>query len=161
MPCASPAPDSEAVSTSGARVLVVDDEDSIVDYLTVLLEDHGYETLSASNADEAETIACEARPDLICMDIMMPGRSGIALYRDLKRDARARDIPVIFVSAFSQSHELPAPRFFRQVVPEEDIPPPQGYLEKPISIDGFLKLVAKALKGQTGEPPAPEGTEAT
>ncbi|MCX7014628.1 MAG: response regulator [Candidatus Sumerlaeota bacterium] len=122
------------------KILVIDDEPAIAAYLCALLEDHGYSTRQAADAHAGAAAIRSERPDLVCMDIMMPGRSGVALYLDLKRDPRTAAIPVVFVSAFSRAHDFHAQRF-RQLLPDERIPEPEGYLEKPIRPSAFLKAV--------------------
>ena len=67
-------------------VLVVDDEPHVVAYLEMVLQDHGYATLSAGNGREGLTKAKAHSPDLICLDITMPEESGIRFYRNLKDD---------------------------------------------------------------------------
>ena len=92
-----------------ARILVIDDEPSIVAYLTTLLEDEGYETRSASDAESGMALARECEPDLICLDIMMPKRTGIALYRMMRRDPDLEQVPVLFVSGYTQAHDTLRP----------------------------------------------------
>jgi len=122
------------------KVLVVDDESSIITYLTTVLDDEGYDTCSATDATEALTVAREQRPDLITLDIMMPKRSGITLYMDLKLDSQLGAIPVIFVSAFSQNNDF-RPTSFRKIVPDQRVPIPEAYVEKPIDVAAFLQTV--------------------
>jgi CheY-like chemotaxis protein len=124
-----------------ARVLVVDDEDSILVYLTMVLQDHGHEAVSARDADVALEKAVSESPDLITLDIMMPRRSGISLYCDLKRDPRLAGIPVVFISGFSQLCEVGTEHSFRRLVPDAAIPRPKACLEKPIDLKEFLELV--------------------
>ena len=139
---------TDSCSSRRRKVLVVDDESSIVVYLTTVLDDEGYETCSATDAAEALTVAREQRPDLITLDIMMPKRSGLALYRDLKLDSQLCSIPVIFVSAFSRHNDF-RPASFRKIVPDERIPIPEAYVAKPIDVASFLKTVAFLMKSVT------------
>jgi CheY-like chemotaxis protein len=88
------------------KILVVDDESSIVTYLTTVLEDAGYEACSAMAPEEAWATAHEERPDVITLDIMMPKRSGFALYQDLKLDPVLCNTPLVFVTAFSRTDDL-------------------------------------------------------
>jgi twitching motility two-component system response regulator PilH len=140
---------------SGKRILIIDDEPDVVTYLTTVLEDHGYRALQASSAAAGAAIAREEAPDLICLDIMMPKRSGIALYEELKRDETTRSIPVLFVSAFNRAHAFGQAEF-RQLAADGHVPEPQGYLEKPIDVPVFLEVVASlvgtaAARTQVGE----------
>ena len=126
------------------KVLVIDDEMSTILYLTTLLEDHGYATCSAQEAGQGLALARTQRPDLICLDIMMPKRSGMALYRDLKLDPELASIPTVFVSAFSRAEEFQGTHF-RRLVPEVEVPEPEAFLEKPIDPPGFVDMVASLI----------------
>ena len=138
------------------KILVVDDEWAIIMYLTTLLEDEAYETCSATDTEEGLAVAREQRPDLILLDIMMPRRSGLALYQDLKRDPVLRRIPVIFVTAFSRTSDM-WPTAFRKMVPDGNIPLPEAYLEKPIDVEVFLETVAFLIRRATSKTAAGEG----
>ena len=135
-------------SENRKKILVIDDELSIIAYLTTVLEDNGYETCSATDPEKGLAIACEQLPDLITLDIMMPKRSGVALYQDIKLDPQLRGIPVIFVTAFSRTDDL-WPAAFRKMVPDGRIPLPEAYLEKPIDVDVFLETVTFVIRCAT------------
>ena len=139
--------------------MVIDDESSIVAYLMTVLEDEGYETFSANDAEEGLAVARKQLPDLITLDIMMPKRSGIALYQDFKLDSKLRGIPVIIVSAFSQNNHF-RPTSFRKMVPDERVPIPDAYVEKPIDVAAFLETVA-SLIDSTVSKIATDGEDAT
>jgi DNA-binding response OmpR family regulator len=81
------------------RILVVDDEPDLLWALRYALGDQGYDVDTASNAAEASALVEERRPDLILMDIVMPGIDGFELCRQLRRDPRFATIPVIFLTA--------------------------------------------------------------
>ncbi|WP_207060612.1 phosphate regulon transcriptional regulator PhoB [Motiliproteus sp. SC1-56] len=84
---------------SSKRVLIVDDEKPIREMLSLALEMAGYECLEADNAQAALAAVVDAQPDLILLDWMMPGTSGIELARRLKRDDQTADIPIIMLTA--------------------------------------------------------------
>jgi serine phosphatase RsbU (regulator of sigma subunit) len=89
-----------------ARILIVDDEPLNVDYLEQELGDADYETISASNGQEAlERIQSEA-PDLVLLDIMMPVMDGFETLRRLKAAAETRNLPVIVISAASDTSNM-------------------------------------------------------
>lgn len=81
-----------------AKVLIVDDSPAQVVSLKNLLENWGHETISAENGDQAIEIARQEIPDVILMDIVMPGMSGFQATRKLSKDLTTCRIPVIFVS---------------------------------------------------------------
>ena len=125
------------------RIMVIDDEPDIRLYLAAAIEDAGF----ASVAFEGGSLlaAVEAwRPDLIVLDIMMPGRSGMSMYRSLKSSDRHREIPVVVVSGMSSAKDF-ASEGFRRLVPDESIPPPEGFLEKPVSAAALGKVLRDVL----------------
>jgi adenylate cyclase len=87
--------------TDKPRILIVDDEPFNVDYLEQELEELNYETIAATNGQEAlEKIQAE-QPDLVLLDIMMPVMDGFAVLERVKANPRLRDIPIIVISAMS------------------------------------------------------------
>jgi CheY-like chemotaxis protein len=85
-----------------AKILIVDDEPFNVDVLEQELELLGYQTLSAGNGLDAVRIAEAERPDLVLLDIVMPGMDGFEVCERLKASAATKDIPVIFMTALSE-----------------------------------------------------------
>ncbi len=84
---------------AGRRILIVDDEAAIRDMLRVALEMADYECIEASNAQEALELTVDERPDLVLLDWMMPGTSGIELARRLKREETTSEVPIIMLTA--------------------------------------------------------------
>lgn len=119
-------------------ILVVDDEPDIVTYLTSVLEDNGYKTVAAADGAEAMAKIVESRPDLICLDISMPEKSGVGLYRELRDSEEYKDLPVIVVTGLSQDFE----KFIKT---RKQVPPPTDYVSKPIDKDELLEKIRKAL----------------
>ncbi|MGA1979309.1 MAG: response regulator [Sedimentisphaerales bacterium] len=81
------------------KVLVVDDEVHIIHVVAIKLRNNGYEVISAENGDEAFTLACEEKPDIIVSDYQMPGMTGLELVRKLRQNETTKDIPVIMLTA--------------------------------------------------------------
>ena len=129
-------------------VLVVDDEPDIVTYLTTILEDNGYRTRSARDADSALAEMRARPPDLICIDIMMPRRSGLSLYHQMKTDPDFKDIPVIVISAFSRLEDFTGQKF-RRIFPDESVPEPSFFIEKPVNVEHFLETIELILGGRS------------
>ncbi len=84
---------------SDQTILIVDDEASIRDMVAMTLELNGYNCLQAGDAMTAHTIIMDNRPDLILLDWMMPGISGIELSRRLRRENSTKQIPIIMITA--------------------------------------------------------------
>ena len=85
-----------------ARILIVDDEAAIRDMLRMSLEMKGFECLEAADAVQAHGAIIDSKPDLVLLDWMMPGTSGIELIRRLKRDQATADVPVVLLTARSE-----------------------------------------------------------
>src|SRR5215470_2053154 len=88
------------------RILIVDDTPANIGLLADALESRGYEILVASNASEGLTIAQESLPDLILLDVVMPGEDGFVVCRWLKENERTKAIPIIFVTAKDETEYL-------------------------------------------------------
>ncbi|WP_420473572.1 response regulator [Noviherbaspirillum sp. ST9] len=86
-------------NTGYPTILIVDDEERNVRLLDVLLRTDGYRTLSASSGAEALALATSAQPDLILLDLMMPGMDGFEVTQALKNASATAAIPVLIVSA--------------------------------------------------------------
>jgi two-component system phosphate regulon response regulator PhoB len=80
-------------------ILTVEDEPAILELLRVNLADAGYTVREAADAETAQAILRESLPDLVLLDWMLPGRSGLALAKQLRADARTRGLPIIMVTA--------------------------------------------------------------
>jgi two-component system, OmpR family, phosphate regulon response regulator PhoB len=83
------------------RILVVEDEPAILELLRVNLVDAGYEVQAAPDGETAQELLKESLPDLVLLDWMLPGVSGLSLAKQLRGDARTRELPLIMVTARS------------------------------------------------------------
>ena len=91
----------------GDKILVVDDERDIRDVLSSFLEEKGYEVILASNGEEALELVERVNPQVILLDVNMPGIDGIETCRRLKAAEKSRSIPIIMITAF-QDREIEA-----------------------------------------------------
>ena len=89
-------------------ILCVDDNRDIRDLITLILEEEGYSVLASSDGDSALTLIKERKPDLVLLDVMMPGISGLDVLRTLRAlsDSSINQIPVIVITAKSQSSDI-------------------------------------------------------
>ncbi|GAA3942760.1 phosphate regulon transcriptional regulator PhoB [Litoribacillus peritrichatus] len=87
---------------AGKKVLIVDDEAPIREMIMVALEMAGYDCLEAEHTQEAHSIIVDQQPDLILLDWMLPGASGIEFARRLKKDELTADVPIIMLTAKSE-----------------------------------------------------------
>jgi Fe-S oxidoreductase/ActR/RegA family two-component response regulator len=123
---------AEKEPLAGRKILVVDDEEDVRAFLTMVFEDAGAEVVTATDGDEALAMAREHQPDLISLDLSMPGKDGVEAFVDLRSDPATEEIPVCVVTGHPE---------FRQVIYDRPVTPPEGYLGKPVDED---KLVAYA-----------------
>lgn len=84
------------------KVLVVDDSKTELMFLTNLLQKQGYSVRTAENAQEAIQRLGEEKPDLILMDVVMPGQNGFQLTRSIARDSNFADVPIIMCTSKNQ-----------------------------------------------------------
>jgi CheY-like chemotaxis protein len=115
-------------------ILVVDDDPDALTYMTTLLEDNGYATVSATDGTKALDKIEETPPDLVTLDIAMPEKSGVAVYRALKGHDRLKNVPVIIVTGISED-------FKKFISTRRQVPPPDGYISKPVDPEQLLTMV--------------------
>jgi CheY-like chemotaxis protein len=123
---------------SGHRILVVDDEPDALSYLTTVFEDNGAETLQAGDGDAALELARNGVPDLITLDLAMPGKSGIDVFVALRGDERTRHIPVCIITGHPELRKL--------IYERPASPPPEGFMNKPVDDRTLLLNVRKILE---------------
>jgi CheY-like chemotaxis protein len=83
------------------KILIIDDDPEIRDYLSTLFEDNGYQAVTAADVPGALQTAKDERPDLITLDLDMPGEWGPRFYRHLSQDKELKNTPVIVISGLS------------------------------------------------------------
>lgn len=128
------------------KVLIVDDEPDIVSYLEMILQDNGYETLTAVNGNEAMEQVRKDRPDLVTLDISMPEASGTRFYKEIKTDSELSGIPVFIVTGVTGLGGDPY-AYEKFISNRRLVPAPEGYFPKPIDRDAFIKAVNEVLGG--------------
>ncbi len=116
-------------------ILIVEDNELNMKLFNDLLQAHGYDTVQTGDGHDALNLAREHHPDLILMDIQLPGISGLEVVKLLKEEDALKDIPVVAVTAFAMKGD------------EEKIRACDcaDYIAKPISVPNFLETVAKYL----------------
>ncbi len=126
------------------RILIVEDEQDIAELIGFNLQRAGFEVLKAHDGIEGTEMALRERPDLIVLDLMLPGRDGYAVFRELRRDPRGVGIPVIMLTARAQTED----RIQGLEAGADD------YLTKPFSPKELLLRVQAILKRADGPPGA-------
>lgn len=118
-------------------VLIVEDELPGRDLLVSYLEPHGYETVMASNADEALQKARDLQPDAVTLDLLMPGKNGWKVLQELRRSAETSAVPVLVVSVLDEEQNALA----RGAT---------AYLTKPVRRDLLLGILKKHVRRDSG-----------
>jgi Fe-S oxidoreductase/ActR/RegA family two-component response regulator len=130
-------PVAEAAMLAGRRILVTDDEPDFLVFISTVLEDNGATVFQASNGDEALELAKTEKPDLITLDISMPGKSGIEVFETLRNTPETATIAVCIITGKPE---------MRKLIYDRPVPPPEGYLNKPVDEESILLNVRKILK---------------
>ena len=120
---------------SKAKILVVDDDASSLELMEAMLVPNGYEIITANDGSKAVAIIVEKKPDLILLDIMMPGLDGYSTLAKIKENKTISKIPVVMLTAmgFQLNKEL-ALRFGAV-----------GYITKPVELAELLKTISRLL----------------
>ncbi len=130
------------MKTMARRILVVEDEAALLTMLRYNLEKCGYQVEEAGDGLEALARIKERKPDLVLLDWMLPGVSGIEVCRQLRRRAETRELPIIMVTA--RADELDAVRGLNTGADD--------YISKPFGIDALLARVQALLRRSGGVP---------
>jgi len=127
----------EALPLTGRTIVVADDEPDQVTLLATILEDNGATVFTASNGDEALDLVHRHRPDLLTLDLAMPGRSPGEVFELIRRNT---DLEHLKICVITGRPEL------RKVIYDRSVAPPEGYLDKPVSEEKLLRNVRKVLE---------------
>lgn len=130
---------------SKKKVLVVDDELDMRIFISTVFETSGYDAVTARDGKDGLTKARNLLPDLIILDIMMPGEGGVLMYRHLKSDPDLKHIPVLMLSGVGKQtffHYLK----MMNIQPDDAIPEPEAYVEKPPNPDELLEIAETLIR---------------
>ncbi len=119
------------------EILIVDDEMDMRIYLSTLLETSGYRPITCQNGRDGISKARSLKPDLILLDVMMPGDGGVKMYRALKTDPELESIPVIMITAVGGNSFAHYLNMLNAGLPRP-VAPPANYLEKPVDPNTLL-----------------------
>lgn len=128
---------------STKTAVVIDDEEDITTYLSTILEENGFSVRIAHEATGGEELIRAEPPDVILMDIMMPGRSGVQLFSRLRKDETTKGIPLIMVTGIKDQLGID----MGDVGDRMQTRKPDGVVEKPIDPDRLMEVVNKVLSG--------------
>jgi CheY-like chemotaxis protein len=142
--------------------MIIDDDENAVKFLSVVLEENGYETLSACDGKDGMARLQEHAVDLIVLDVMMPKKTGFVLFRQLKKDEQLRDIPVLMLTGVAASladMDAEADDTFQrpfdslreslrktiQEMRESGEVKPEMFVDKPVDPDAFVAKVRELI----------------
>ena len=129
--------------------VVIDDEVDLTTYLSAILEEHEFKVLVANDAQTGEKLIRESAPDLVLLDLMMPGKSGISLFTRLRRDEETRNIPLIMVTGIRDQLGID----WGEIVDRFKARKPDGFVEKPVDPERLMEVINGVLTN------VPEGDE--
>ena len=121
--------------TDKHRVLYIEDEEDTLQLVTILLENNGYEVVGAPNGEIGLQVMKEQKPDVLLLDLMLPGMSGKAVYRKMKADEDLQNIPIILLTAWGASSGI---GLSKDLVEE--------YLLKPFSSRDLLEAIHRVIE---------------
>lgn len=123
------------MTASARKILVVEDNDMNMQLVEFLLEEGGYDIVKAASGEEALAVTREHEPDLILMDIHLPGMDGLSVVRAMKTDDRTRRIPILALTAHAMRGDKD--RFLEAGC--------DGYISKPIDVKTFIASIEQYL----------------
>ena len=127
----------------GKKILVVDDDPDLVDATSMILKSKKYDVITAYDGVEGLEKARNEKPDLIVLDVMMPGKDGYTVCKELKADPVLHDIPVVLLTAVV-SH-ISTTRFSHQMGMETEA---DDYMDKPVDPVELVKRIEVLLSRQ-------------
>jgi two-component system phosphate regulon response regulator PhoB len=136
------------------RILIIDDEPDARAYLKAILDEEGYETITASDGEEGLNKVQEKPPHLILLDLMMPKKSGIKFLNEIKIDEQLKGVPIVVVSGTRQVtgvdmkhylEEQPFKERKKEVLGVDIDITPEAFLEKPVNPSDLLTTVKKFI----------------
>ena len=126
------------------KILVVDDEPDAVEFVKTVLEEAGYEVAAAGDGEAGLRAAREQKPDLLVLDVQMPGKTGFEVFSELRQDEALRDIRVVMLTGVAEKTGL---RFSGEQMGDYLGHEPDAYVEKPVDPQVLQETVRRVLGG--------------
>jgi twitching motility two-component system response regulator PilH len=136
------APKSETHSLAGRKLVVADDEPDQLTYLATVFEDHGATVVRATNGDEALAMVRREKPDLLTLDLEMPGTGVGEVFEALRNDPELAGLKICVVTGRPE---------LRKLIYQRSVRPPEGFLVKPVTEEALVLAVRKILAVPHGE----------
>jgi len=122
---------------SEKTAVVIDDEVDLTEYISTILEEGGFKVYSANDAKSGEDLVLEHNPQVILIDLMMPGRSGVQLFVRLRGNEVSKETPLVMVTGIKTQMGVD----WGEVVERFKVRQPDGFVEKPINPELLLSVV--------------------
>jgi Fe-S oxidoreductase len=133
---AVPVTPAVALPLAGRKVVVADDEPDQVEFIATVLQDHGAVVFRATDADHALALARRERPDLLTLDLGMPGRDVGDVFEILRRDPALANLRICVITGRPE---------LRRLIYDRSVRPPEGYVDKPVTEATLMRNVRKTL----------------
>jgi CheY-like chemotaxis protein len=139
------------------KILIVDDDPDVLTFIGAVLKDNGYTCVTAPDGVVGIELLYKEKPDLVLLDLLMPKKSGISMFQEMKNDPNLRDIAVVVVTGLNEMTGIDFRNFgYKQFVEDESksaetgtvmtLARPEGHIEKPIDSEVLINVVKKTLK---------------
>ena len=135
------------MSPESATIVCIEDEPGVIELIRLILERRGLKVVGAGSGAEGLEVVRQVQPDVVLLDLMMPGMDGWEVYRRMKADAMMRTIPVIIVTAKAEGIDEVLAKHIAKV---------DDYIKKPFSLQELLQAIEKVLN-RTSPPPSQTG----
>jgi len=122
---------------AGRKIVVVDDEPDTRTFLSTVLSDNGAQVIEISDPNDVMKTVKAEKPDLVTLDMSMPGKDGAAVHTELRNDPETEGIKVCVITGHPE---------MRKLIYERPVRPPEGFVEKPVDEDKLLTNVRKVLE---------------
>ena len=123
------------------HILIIEDDEAIVEALRVMLESRGYAVDVMEEMGEGVTNILDSPPDLLILDMHLPDRDGLEIYRSIKDSGRFAEMPIIVLSSLSKRQILAAAGAQGELIPEDTV------FSKPIDPEEFISRIDRMLAG--------------
>jgi CheY-like chemotaxis protein len=121
---------------AGWKLVVADDEPDQLTFLATVFEDHGATVLKATNGDEVLELVRREKPDLLTLDLAMPGRNVGEVFESLRKEPELNDLKVCIITGRPE---------LRGLIYQSSVRRPEGYLTKPVTEQSLLLAIRKCL----------------
>jgi len=126
----------EALPLAGRKLVVADDEPDQLTFLSTVFADYGATVVGATNGDEALEMVRREKPDLLTLDLEMPGRNVGEVFEMLRKDPELADLKICIITGRPE---------LRKLIYDRSVRVPEGYLDKPVSEETLLLTARKIL----------------